>query len=305
MADEFNINAKFLKNPNVVEVNMGEGKIPKYIWRDPNADIVIPSQNSKGFTPVFLKSDSRILGESDIDSLKIFETRIDDEIHGADIQFEPAANAIYEKRAKEVKNIFESVIEKAFDFTTDDSLVVDVDKLNYANNATERVHRWHQAIKYKVLEKYVSLVEDREKRSKLKIDSSKSKDTIKDNFVVKSDTELEADARAAIKKTYLKRFSQLEKTFDKEKRFESFLNTITGLMDPHTDYFAPVEKRSFTEQMSGTFYGIGAQLTQDDNGVKIASIQPGGAAWKSGLLVVNITMTTLTSRGTQSLGKVI
>ena len=58
-------------------------------------------------------------------------------------------------------------------------------------------------------------------------------------------------------------------------------------MDPHTDYFAPVEKRSFTEQMSGTFYGIGAQLTQDDNGVKIASIQPGGAAWKSGLLVVN------------------
>lgn len=39
--------------------------------------------------------------------------------------------------------------------------------------------------------------------------------------------------------------------------------------------------------MSGTFYGIGAQLTQDDNGVKIASVQPGGAAWKSGLIVVN------------------
>ena len=251
---------------------------------------VIDDKFSKEVFDAYLKTldpEKNILLQSDIDSLKIFETRIDDEIHGADIQFEPAANAIYERRAKEVKNIFESVIEKAFDFTTDDSLVVDVDKLNYANNATERVHRWHQAIKYKVLEKYVSLVEDREKHSKLKIDSSKSKDTIKDNFVVKSDTELEADARAAIKKTYLKRFSQLEKTFDKEKRFESFLNTITGLMDPHTDYFAPVEKRSFTEQMSGTFYGIGAQLTQDDNGVKIASIQPGGAAWKSGLLVVN------------------
>ena len=62
-------------------------------------------------------------------------------------------------------------------------------------------------------------------------------------------------------------------------------------MDPHTDYFAPVEKRSFTEQMSGTFYGIGAQLTQDDNGIKIASIQPGGAAWKSGQLVVNDVIT--------------
>jgi carboxyl-terminal processing protease len=39
--------------------------------------------------------------------------------------------------------------------------------------------------------------------------------------------------------------------------------------------------------MSGTFYGIGAQLTQDDNGIKIASVQPGGAAWKSGQLVMN------------------
>ena len=98
---------------------------------------------------------------------------------------------------------------------------------------------------------------------------------------------MEREARASVKKEYLKRFERLEKTFDKEKRFELFLNTITGLMDPHTDYMAPVEKRSFTEQMSGTFYGIGAQLTQDDNGIKIASIQPGGAAWKSGQLVVN------------------
>ncbi|TRZ77500.1 MAG: tail-specific protease, partial [Chitinophagaceae bacterium] len=98
---------------------------------------------------------------------------------------------------------------------------------------------------------------------------------------------IESETRAAIKKEYTRRFDKLEKTTDKEKRFDMYLNSITGLMDPHTDYFAPVEKRSFTESMSGTFYGIGAQLTQDDNGVKIASVQPGGAAWKSGQIVVN------------------
>ncbi len=251
---------------------------------------VIDDKFSKEVFDAYLKTldpEKNILLQTDIDSLKIFATSIDDEIHGANIQFEPAANAIYERRAKEVKNIFENVIEKPFDFTTDDSLVVDVDKINYPVNEQERIKRWRLAIKYKVLEKYVSSIEDREKHLKAKADTSKIKDTLKDNFVVKSDMELEADARASIKKIYLKRWGQLEKTFDKEKRFESFLNTITGLMDPHTDYFAPVEKRSFTEQMSGTFYGIGAQLTQDDNGVKIASIQPGGAAWKSGLLVVN------------------
>jgi carboxyl-terminal processing protease len=253
---------------------------------------IIDDKFSKEVFDAYLKTldpEKNILLQSDIDSLKVFATSIDDEIHGAAIQFEPAANAMYERRAKEVKSIFESVIEKPFDFTMDDSLMVDADKMNYASSEVERVKRWSQAIKYKVLDRYVSLIEDREKHAKAKAiaDTSKIKDTVKDNFIVKTDIELEKDARASIKKTYVKRFSLLEKTFDKEKRFESFLNTITGLMDPHTDYFAPVEKRSFTEQMSGTFYGIGAQLTQDDNGVKIASIQPGGAAWKSGLLVVN------------------
>ena len=253
---------------------------------------VIDDKFSKEVFDAYLKNldpEKNILLQTDIDSLKVFATSIDDEIHGAAIQFEPAANAIYERRAKQIKAIFESVIDKPFDFTTDDSLMVDTDKMSYASNEAERVKRWNQAIKYKVLDRYVSLIEDREKHAKAKAiaDTSKIKDTAKDNFIVKTDVELEADARATIKKNYLKRFSLLEKTFDKEKRFESFLNTITGLMDPHTDYFAPVEKRSFTEQMSGTFYGIGAQLTQDDNGVKIASIQPGGAAWKSGLLVVN------------------
>ena len=253
---------------------------------------IIDDKFSKEVFDAYLKTldpEKNILLQSDIDSLKVFATSIDDEIHGAAIQFEPAANAMYERRAKEVKSIFENVIEKPFDFTIDDSLMVDADKMNYASSEVERIKRWSQAIKYKVLDRYVNLIEDREKHAKAKAiaDTSKIKDTVKDNFIVKTDIELEKDARASIKKTYVKRFSLLEKTFDKEKRFESFLNTITGLMDPHTDYFAPVEKRSFTEQMSGTFYGIGAQLTQDDNGVKIASIQPGGAAWKSGLLVVN------------------
>jgi carboxyl-terminal processing protease len=101
------------------------------------------------------------------------------------------------------------------------------------------------------------------------------------------------DARLSVEKAYRKRFDVVAKSLkkDKEKRFEIFLNTITGLMDPHTDYFAPVEKRSFTEQMSGVIYGIGAQLGPDEYGVKIASIQPGGPAWKSGQLVVNDVIT--------------
>ena len=247
---------------------------------------VIDDKFSKEVFDAYLKTldpEKNILLQTDIDSLKVFATTIDDEIHGATIQFEPAANSMYERRAIEVKKIFESIIQNPFDFTADDSLKMDFDNMGYPKNEAERIQRWNLSIKYKVLDRFVTLIEDRTKHAAAKAIA----DTVKDNFVIKSDAALEIEARATVKKSYVKRFSLLEKSFDKEKRFESFLNTITGLMDPHTDYFAPVEKRSFTEQMSGTFYGIGAQLTQDDNGVKIASIQPGGAAWKSGQLVVN------------------
>ena len=64
--------------------------------------------------------------------------------------------------------------------------------------------------------------------------------------------------------------------------FSDFVNAITSSMDPHTTYFAPVDKRSFDELLSGTFFGIGAQLKEDDGKIKIASLITGGPAWKSG-----------------------
>lgn len=222
-----------------------------------------------------LDQEKNIFLQSDIDALRVYETKLDDEIHGEAILFQPATSVIYEKRVIEARKVFETVIKSPFDFSIDDSVLLDVDVKLAPLNEKERYTYWHQILKYKTLDRFVNLIEEREKNK------------TKEKFVVKADSTLEREARASVKKEYLKRFERLEKTFDKEKRFELFLNTITGLMDPHTDYMAPVEKRSFTEQMSGTFYGIGAQLTQDDNGIKIASIQPGGAAWKSGQLVVN------------------
>ena len=53
-------------------------------------------------------------------------------------------------------------------------------------------------------------------------------------------------------------------------------------MDPHTDYFPPVAKRSFDEDMSGRFYGIGAQLKDDDGKIKIATLIAGMPAERNG-----------------------
>ncbi|MES1217376.1 MAG: carboxy terminal-processing peptidase [Bacteroidota bacterium] len=55
-------------------------------------------------------------------------------------------------------------------------------------------------------------------------------------------------------------------------------------MDPHSEFFPPVDKRYFDEEMSGRFFGIGASLQYDDGNIKVSSILTGSPAWKSGEL---------------------
>jgi carboxyl-terminal processing protease len=52
-------------------------------------------------------------------------------------------------------------------------------------------------------------------------------------------------------------------------------------MDPYTEFFPPVDKRYFDEQLKGSFYGIGASLQYDDGNIKITSLLTGSPAQKS------------------------
>jgi carboxyl-terminal processing protease len=218
--------------------------------------------------------------QSDITALKKFETTIDDEIHGtADVLFAPEVSRIYDLRIKEVQKIYRDALAKPFDFTKEETIVVDADKLGYVNSEAERKERWRKKMKYYTLERYVDLLDQREK-------SKGAKD-----FVVKADSTLEREAREKVLKTMNESYERIQKTFKEDDRFNSFINVVTNLMDPHSDYFPPVEKRAFDERMSGKFYGIGASLLKDDNGVKIATLVTGGAAWKSGKIVVNDVIT--------------
>jgi len=61
-----------------------------------------------------------------------------------------------------------------------------------------------------------------------------------------------------------------------------FVNAITTTMDPHTEFFPPVDKRYFDEEMSGIFYGIGASLQYDDGNIKVSTVVTGSPAYKSG-----------------------
>jgi len=218
--------------------------------------------------------DKSLFLQSDIPALKKYETTIDDEIHGADIKFVPAVSEVYDKRVAEAVDIYKSILSQPFNFTIDESIITDPEKLDYPATDAERKDRWRKKLKYLTLVRFVDL---QDQRAKSKVDSISKK----------TDAQLEQEARLKVLKTEDRIFDRIKAKFNEDDRFNTFLNTITNLMDPHTDYFPPVEKREFDEMMSNRFYGIGAQLTEQDGIIKIVNIQNGGAAWKSGALMAN------------------
>ena len=72
--------------------------------------------------------DKYIFLQSDINALKKYETHIDDELHGASLQFMPSVNQLFNKRIEESSGIYKEVLSKPFDFGTDETFTIDRDR---------------------------------------------------------------------------------------------------------------------------------------------------------------------------------
>ncbi|HEX6431148.1 MAG TPA: S41 family peptidase, partial [Niastella sp.] len=215
-----------------------------------------------------------ILLQTDIQQLKKYETKIDDEILGGPVQFVPAVTEIYKKRLAETEAIYKELLSKPFDFTKDEIANFSDEKQDYAKSEADRKEAWRKRLKYLTLERYYDLMEDREKNK------------AKEGFVVKTDVELEQEARDRVLKILNRNYDRLKFKVSDDDRFNEFVKTITESMDPHTTFMPPVDKRYFDEEMSGRFYGIGASLREEDGNIKIGSVLAGSPALKSGEIAV-------------------
>jgi carboxyl-terminal processing protease len=189
---------------------------------------------------------------------------------GAPVEFFKAAGQLFNKRTEEVSAYYKEILTKPFDFTIDETLTADPDKLKFSASETDRKEYWRKWLKYQTLERYVDLLDIREK----------NKD--RNDFTIKTDAELEKEARDKVIKVMDRTFERYRFKFSEDDKFNMFVRTITSAMDPHTEFFPPVDKRYFDEQMSGRFYGIGASLIYDEGNIKINTLLAGSPAWKSG-----------------------
>ena len=219
-------------------------------------EVIDPNKN------IFLKED--------IESLKKFEYKIDDEMKGADVEFFKAVGSLFNKRMEEAALIYKDILSKPFDYSIDETYAGDPDKIKFPATDAERKESWRKSLKYQALDRYVDLIETREK----------NKDV--EGFKVKTNAELEVEAREKVTKSMERTFERYRFKFSEDDKFNLFVSIITNAMDPHTEFFPPVDKRYFDEQMSGRFFGIGASLVYDEGNIKINTLIAGSPAWKSG-----------------------
>ncbi|MEO6166420.1 MAG: carboxy terminal-processing peptidase [Chitinophagales bacterium] len=217
----------------------------------------------------------KIFTQKDIDQLKSYKKNIDDQLKDSSYLFFDAVMQIYTLRIEQAYRYSSALLGKPFDFTVEESLETDGDKLSFVADTSALKEEWRKYMKLQVLQQ-LNLAETQQQKAR------ETSDTVK----VKSFEEMEPAAREKVKKNN-------EDFFDRVRELENndwlaiYINTISNIEDPHTEYFPPVQKQNFDIQITGQLEGIGAQLQQRDGDIRVTSIVAGSASWRQGQLKAN------------------
>ncbi|MGB8703844.1 MAG: S41 family peptidase, partial [Gillisia sp.] len=241
----------------------------------------------------------RFFYKKDIEEFSAYKDKIDDEIKNKDLSFFNLTYNRLQERMKEVQDMYPKLLSQPFDFSEQEEINTDYDKIDYVNSKEELEERWRKQLKFSTLGTYFDKKEDQNSVAESKVnadaenhkpelDNNQTGSAAKDTTAVKpatklSDTELEKEAREATQKT-MNEYFDISKDLEKKDYFTVFINSIVEEFDPHTFYFAPQDKDRFDIEMSGKLEGIGARLQKKSDDITIIEVISGGPAWLNGKL---------------------
>jgi carboxyl-terminal processing protease len=225
----------------------------------------------------------RFLIHSEVDQLSAYRFEIDEQVNRRSFDLFNLSEEIINNSRARAKDIFYEVIESDLSEVETYQLEMDVDKRTFPNDEEELKLLWKKIIKYDFNNRLKSKLENQNK----KLEEAEKEDAEEDEeYKPKTREELEEEVIEAIKKSYENWFENIDKDRRTDK-FQNYINAITHVFDPHSDYLNPKSKEDFDIQMGGKLEGIGARLSTQDDMTKVVSIVPGGPAWKGNELEVD------------------
>ena len=189
---------------------------------------------------------------SDIKDFEQFRTTLDDAFRIGDLSAPFYIFNVYSKRYNETLDYAMAHIKDKYDFNQNDTYVFDREKMPWVTSTTALNDIWKKRVKYELINLNIA-------------GSTPAKNT----------------------ETLTKRYQNLKTQSAKlnnQDVFQTIMDAFTETIDPHTNYFNPVNAEKFNEDMARSFFGIGATLRMENDILKIESIVAGGPAFKSKLV---------------------
>ncbi len=165
--------------------------------------------------------------------------------------------AMYFKRFEENYNLVKSLIPMKHNFKVDEFLNLDRKTVDYASDSNELKERWRKRVKFQHMQLANTMTGPRK----------------------------DIEIRTKLNKRYdllLKRHKEI----NTNDVYETFLNSFSTALDPHTDYMSPSQLEEFQIHTRLYLEGIGALLHSEDGITTIQSLVPGGSAQKSKIVKV-------------------
>ncbi|MFC6635678.1 carboxy terminal-processing peptidase [Microbulbifer taiwanensis] len=195
---------------------------------------------------------------SDINEFREWRASLDDQLRAGEVKSGFEIYNRYRLRVTDRLNNILSQLDKglpAFDFDRDESLELDREESQWPASISAADELWRKRLKSSVLNLRLTDKDDEE---------------IRDLLVRRY-------------KGQLKRVQQQSS----DDVFELYMNSLTRLYDPHSNYLSPRSLENFNMSMSLSLEGIGAVLQADEEYTKVARLVAGGPADRTGKIKPN------------------
>ncbi len=217
---------------------------------------------------------------SDIEDFSIYKNDIDDQIKNKDLTFFNLVYDRFKERQKDSRKFYKDILSKKFDYTVDESINVDYDKIEYATSKKELKERWRQQLKFSSISNYYDLIEEKKASNENKEEALANGEEFEETENAKlTPEEMEEKARTT-SMTSLDEYYEFTDDLERKDYFAQFLNVVVEEFDPHTNYFAPPDRDRFDLRMSGKLEGIGARLQKKNDYIKVVEVISGGPVWR-------------------------